>query len=174
MTGEMKKISVVRFLLSHLVASAISFGVFVVVPVVATVVLMFVGNDPGGPMFFPIFVLMCLFFATCACGVLFAVSAILQLVRTKIPFSWWTPVVLVLPLSMAILSIGNTTAEPIGILVLGLAATLTFSTYWLTLSASTGIMNWIEKRYRNHQSHNNPSEHISKPAPCAALENAQR
>lgn len=170
----MNKTSVLRFLLSHLVAGAISFGVFVVVPVVATVVLMLVGNDPGGPMFFPIFVLMCLFFAACACGVLFGVCAILQLVRTKIPFSWWTPVVLVFPLSMAVLSIGNTTPEPIGILVLGLVATVAFSTYWLTLSASAGIMNWIGKRYRNHRSHNNPSEHISKPAPCAASENAQR
>jgi hypothetical protein len=43
------------------------FAIFVGGSVLLVVLGMIIGNDPGGPMFFPIFVLFALFGAACAC-----------------------------------------------------------------------------------------------------------
>lgn len=142
----MKMSSVATFLLSHFVAACISFAVFVIVPIVFVVACMIIGNDPGGPIFLPIFVLMCLFFAACACGGLFGVCGVLQLLRRFVGFSWWVPVVLVFPVCFGVLlvaRVGGRTEPMAGLIIASLIVSSAFAVYWLTLSASSGIMNWI-------------------------------
>jgi hypothetical protein len=52
---------VASFLLQHLVAAVVSFAFFVGGLVLLVVLGMIIGNDPGGPMFFPLFILFALF-----------------------------------------------------------------------------------------------------------------
>ena len=147
----MKTSSIVTFLLSHLVAAAISFVIFVAVPVVFTIACTIIENDPGGPMFFPIFILMCLFFSACACAGLFVISGILQLIRLKLPFPWWVPIVMVFPLSFAVLLLIGDDAS-----LMPLMSTTSFSIligsafalYWLSLSASASVINWLRTKMR--------------------------
>ncbi len=147
----MKGSSIATFLVSHLVAAAISFIIFVAVPVVFAIACTIIENDPGGPMFFPIFILMCLFFSVCACVGLFVISGLLQLIRLKLPFPWWVPIVLVFPLSFAVLLLIGDDASLMPFmsttsfsLLIGFA----FATYWLSLSASASIMNWLRTKMR--------------------------
>ncbi len=52
-----KQRPLVPLLLLHLAAAIVCFAFFTIVPIVACLILMVIGNDPGGPMFFPIFVI---------------------------------------------------------------------------------------------------------------------
>jgi hypothetical protein len=49
----MKTGDVVGFMLQHLVAALVSFALFIGGSVLLVILAMIIGNDPGGPMFFP-------------------------------------------------------------------------------------------------------------------------
>ena len=155
----MKRNETVGFLIQHLVAAGVSFGVFVVVPVIVVVASMIIGNDPGGPMFFPIFVVMCIFGAAVSCVVLILVSVVLQLIRRKLAFAWWVPIIAAGPLSFAVLLVTwycrateAFSGKDLGAcLVISLATTLVFAVYWLPLCASDGLVRWIRRRRESAQ-----------------------
>ena len=151
----MKTGDVASFLLQHLVAALVSFAIFVGGSVLLVVLGMIIGNDPGGPMFFPIFVLFALFGAACACVALFAVAALLQFVRRWLRFSWWVPVLLVFPLTFAILTLFGTTGPSRPdrwLLSASGIVTIAFSVYWGALCAAGGILAFIRKQ-RNGAQH---------------------
>ncbi|MEI8121980.1 MAG: hypothetical protein WCI20_07995, partial [bacterium] len=157
----MKTGDVASFLLQHLVAAVVSFVIFVVGSVLLVVLGMIIGNDLGGPMFFPIFVLFALFGAACACVGLFAVAALLQVVRRWLHFSWWVPVVLVFPLTFAVLTLlGTAGSSRPGRWLLAASGivSIAFWAYWGTLYAAGGILRFIRAKWtRAHRDSPPPS-----------------
>jgi hypothetical protein len=150
----MKTGDVASFMLKHLVAAVVSFAVFVGASILLVILGMIIGNDPGGPMFFPIFVLFALFGAACACAVLFGVAALLQFIRRWLRFSWWVPVVLVFPLSFAVLALlgtaGSTRPDRWLLAASGIVS-IAFSIYWGALCAAGGILNLIRRKRNGAQ-----------------------
>jgi hypothetical protein len=150
----MKTGDVATFMLQHLVAAVVSFALFVGGSIVLVILAMIIGNDPGGPMFFPIFVLLALFGAAFACVVLFGVAFVLQFVQRWLRFSWWVPVVLVFPLTFAVLTRLGTTGSSRPdrwLLAASGIVSLAFSVYWVALCAAGGILNFIRKKWNRGQ-----------------------
>ena len=139
----MAKSGTVGFMAQHLVAAGVSFGVFTVVPMVLVIAAMAVGNDPGGPMFFPVFLVICFCYAAAACLVLFLVCAELQLIRRRWAFPRWLPVpcAFVLTFVMAISFDAFGSTKPVlASSVLAATATLAFAVYWFSLALSGEVI----------------------------------
>jgi len=78
-------------LLLHLAAAGVCFAFFTLVPIVGCLVLMANGNDPGGPMFFPIFVLGVFLFAVVSTGILASAAVLSDLLRRHYRVPIWLP-----------------------------------------------------------------------------------
>jgi len=76
MGTTVKNAKQIPLLLLHFAAAGICFAFFTVVPIFGCLILMAIGNDPGGPMFFPIFVLGVLLFAVVITGILAGTAAV--------------------------------------------------------------------------------------------------
>ena len=57
----MQRRPLLPLVLLHVVAAGVCFAFFTIVPIGACFVLMAIDGDPGGPMFFPIFVMVVIF-----------------------------------------------------------------------------------------------------------------
>ena len=88
-------------LLLHATAGAVCFAFFTIVPIGACIILMAVGNDPGGPMFFPIFVIGVILFAATLTAFLGSAALLSDLLRRRHPVPLWLP-----PLAVFVLATG--------------------------------------------------------------------
>jgi hypothetical protein len=151
----MKTGEVATFMLQHLVAAMVSFTLFVGGSIFLVILGMIIDNDSGGPMFFPIFVLLALFGAACAFVVLVGVAAVLQYIRRWLRFSWWVPVVLVFPLAFAVFTLLGTAGSSRPdrwLLAASGIVSVAFSVYWLALCSAGGLLDSIKKK-RNTAQH---------------------
>jgi len=135
------------FLVSHVAAGGVSFAALVILPMLIMLAFMIIGNDPGGPMFLPIFFLFCVFYAVCASLCFFALSCLLQWIRRYVRFSSWAPVALIFPFCMAILLVtltGPGLKFPlVFFLGTGLILSIAFVLYWSVLLGGARIIRWI-------------------------------
>ena len=142
----MNKDIVTRNIVSHLVTVFISSGVFFSLAYVTAIWKMRNGGETDPLMFIAagsvgvLFVVIALLFAC-------PLALILQVLRVKLRFSTWVPVILVFPFLYTILlslrfSLGQLPCQQVSFSV-SLALSVAVSVYWLTLA----VVNWTRRKY---------------------------
>ena len=148
----MQLVNTAKFIVSHAIAAGVYFTLFLALPAalgfLAVIVLIIAGiitGDMGGPLFLPGVFIMGLIYALCiaALGALiFFVTGGIQLLRRKIKISFWIPVVLAFPVAFTILVLCRS-----GGIIISLAVSAAFCTYWLAFSCSEAIFRWLTGRF---------------------------
>jgi hypothetical protein len=125
---------VLPLLILHLAAAGVCFAFFSITPVAVCLVCMAIGNDPGGPMFFPIFVLGTLLGAA-AITVLLAGAALLSdLLRRHYHVPLWLPPVVVFALASVLCWLLFSRVQPAVPLLVGLVVAIAFIVHWAAVS----------------------------------------
>lgn len=143
----MKWPDIAAFVVAHTVAAGTYLVLFLVVPVLlglVAVTLLLIGGiitgDMGGPLFLPGVFFLGLTYAGCvaAFGVLlFFLTGGIQLLRRRVRVSVWVPVVVVFPVVFTFLVMTR-----FGGVLLSLAVSAGFVTYWLAFSGSDAVLKW--------------------------------
>jgi hypothetical protein len=120
--------------LLHLAAAGVCFSFFTVVPIVGCLILMAIGNDPGGPMFFPIFVLGVLLFAVVITGILAGAAILSDLLRRHYRIPIWLPPIVVFLLATVITWLSFSGAPPAVPPIAGGVVALAFIIHWAAIS----------------------------------------
>ncbi|MCO5053713.1 MAG: hypothetical protein M9920_15650 [Verrucomicrobiae bacterium] len=121
-------------LLLHFAAAAACFVFFTVVPIVGCLVLMAIGNDLGGPMFFPIFVLGVLPFAVVITAILAGAALLSDLLRRHYQVPVWLPPIVVFLLVTGITWLSFSGAHPAVPPIAGAIVALAFIVHWTAIS----------------------------------------
>jgi hypothetical protein len=116
------------------VAAGVCFAFFTIVPIGACIILMAIGNDPGGPMFFPIFVMGVILFATVITAFLGTAALVSDLLRRRRYVPLWLP-----PLAVFLLATGSLwllagRVHPVVPPVAGGIVALAFIIHWAAIS----------------------------------------
>ncbi len=121
-------------LLLHLAAAGVCFAFFTVVPTVACLILVAIGNDPGGPLFLPIFIMGVVLCAAIITTVLAAAVLMTDLLRRYYRVALWLPplVIFVLATGFAFLLLGG--AHAVAAVVAGGVVTTAFIVHWAAIS----------------------------------------
>ena len=140
------------FLGSHLIAGIVYGLIFGAIPLILALVglvvlfiLAIVYNDPGGPLWLPMYLVGCFLYALAVLAtglVLFGFSAIIQAIRKKLRSPWWVPP-LAFPLLILTLLWVTSCARPV---IWAVITALPFIVYWLSLMSAESIANRIRKR----------------------------
>lgn len=121
----------------HAVAMGVTFAVLFALPAVAGITAVIVDNDAGGPMFLPLFVLLCALGAVCGTLAACVASLFLQWSRGRYAVPWWPAAVLIGGATCAAMfalgDLGSTAPWRLR-LVSSLGAVLAFSVYSLALA----------------------------------------
>lgn len=133
-TPQKERRALLPLLLLHFAAAGVCFTFFTVVPVVGCLVLMAIGNDPGGPMFFPIFVLGVLLFAVVITGILAGAALVSDLLRRHYHVPVWLPPIVVFLLATGITWLSFSSAHPAVPPIAGAIVTLAFIIHWAAIS----------------------------------------
>jgi hypothetical protein len=121
-------------LLLHLAAAGVCFSFFVVVPVVGCLIFMAISNDPGGPVFFPVFVLGVLLFAVIITCILAGAALLSDLLRRRYLISVWLPPLVMFALATASCWLFFRTLPPAVPPLAGGIVALAFSIHWAAIS----------------------------------------
>ncbi len=121
-------------LLLHFAASGVCFAFFTFIPIVGCLVLMAIGNDPGGLMFFPIFVLGVLLFAGVITGILAGAALLSDLLRRHYRVPVWVPPIGVFLLATATTWLLFSGAHPAVPPIAGGIVTVAFIIHWAAIS----------------------------------------
>lgn len=149
---DMKISSVVIFAISQAIAFTATTGIVFAVPLVATLISIMSLDDPGGPLFVPMFAFMCLVCGASISMFFFIYTMTLQLVRLKYKYPAWLPPVLSLPLTcfMSLLFtpyfLQNTT---IIIAIIASVLFILYILYWLIASVSSKLLGKIHTTFFN-------------------------
>ncbi|MBV9125978.1 MAG: hypothetical protein JO112_21715 [Planctomycetes bacterium] len=130
-------------LFPHFLAAGLSFIFLFGIPVVGVLVMMYVDDDPGGPIFLPIFVMGWALFTCGACGTFLGAGIVLQNFQGRKSFPNWLPLALLFPFYAASgIALWRGQDWPAAFwVVLGGVLALAFSIYWLTFWKTTSVFN---------------------------------
>jgi hypothetical protein len=121
-------------MLLHLAAAAVCFAFLVLAPIIICLIFMAVDNDPGGPMFFPIFVFGVIAFAfVMTCALAFA-ALLSDLLRRRYRVPIWSPPIVALLVATAICWLFLRNAHPVVPLIGGGVIALAFIVHWAAIS----------------------------------------
>ena len=122
-------------LLLHAAAGAVCFAFFTIAPIVVCLILMAIGNDPGGPMFFPIFVMGVIVFAAAITALLGGTALLSDLLRRRHRVPLWLPslVVFILATGGAFWLLAGRVHPAVPLLAGGIV-TLAFVVHWAAIS----------------------------------------
>jgi hypothetical protein len=121
-------------LLLHLAAAGVCFAFFTVVPIVGCFVVMAIGNDPGGPMFFLFLVLGALFFAFVITVFLTGAAFLSDLLRRHYHVPVWLPPLVVFVLTTVSCWPLVGILHPAVPLMVGGIVSLAFVIHWAAIS----------------------------------------
>ena len=93
---------VLPLLVLHIAAAGVCFAFFSIAPVAVCLVCMAIGNDPGGPMFFPIFVMGTILGAAVITALLGGAALLSDLIRRHYRMPLWLPPVAVFAFTTAL------------------------------------------------------------------------
>jgi hypothetical protein len=120
--------------LLHFAAAGVCFAFFLFAPIIACLIFMAIGNDPGGPMFFPMFVVGVVLFAIVITIVLGGAALLSDLLRQRYRVPVWLPPLAVFGLATGscwLLADGVHSAVPV---VGGCIVALAFVVHWAAIS----------------------------------------
>jgi hypothetical protein len=121
-------------LLLHFAAAGVCFAFFSVVPIVGCLILMAIGNDPGGPMFSPIFVIGVLLFAVVITSILAGAALLSDLLRRHYRVSVWLTPLVVFALATASCWLFFSGVHPAVPPIAGAVVALAFIIHWAAIS----------------------------------------
>ena len=121
-------------ILLHIAAAGACFTFFTVVPILACLILMAIGNDPGGPMFFPMFVMGDILFAIAITVVIGGAALLSDLLRRRFRVSLWLPPLVVFFLSTSLCWYLTDGVHPGLSLIAGGVVSLAFVVHWAAVS----------------------------------------
>src|SRR5215210_3829478 len=88
LTASMRTLITLSYLVAHLAAGAVCVSMIVVVlPLVATMIVAVLANEPGGPLFRPVFTVMLLAGAFATVGAISLRAAVVDLLQRKWGFA---------------------------------------------------------------------------------------
>ena len=126
---------VLPLLVLHIAAAGVCFAFFSITPVVVCLVCMAIGNDPGGPMFFPIFVLGAILGAAAITALLAGAALLSDLLRRHYRVPLWLPPLSVFALATVVCWLLFNSAQPAVPPLVGAIAALAFIIHWAAVSA---------------------------------------
>ncbi len=138
----MRKCPLPVMLGAHLIAAPMCFALLAGIPLIILLAGVVVDDDPGGPLFLPIFAVGCIVFAVMTCLVLGVVTCGLQVLLWWRQLPSWLPLVggllaafvLVAPLTLA------AQGGLVTWLVCSISGGIVFACYWLALLASQVVL----------------------------------
>jgi hypothetical protein len=125
---------VLPLLILHLAAAGACFAFFSITPVAVCLVCMAIGNDPGGPMFFPIFVLGTLLGAAAITLLLAGAALLSDLLRRHYQVPLWLPPLVVFALATVLCWLLFRSAQPAVPLLVGVLVAIAFIVHWAAVS----------------------------------------
>ena len=140
--------SLLPLLLLHFAAAAVCFAFFTGVPIVGCLVLMAIGNDPGGPMFFPIFVIGVLLFAIAITTILAGAALLSDLLRRHFRIPVWLPPISVFVLATGIIWLSFDSAHAAVPPVAGAIVALAFIIHWAATSTIWLLPRFLFRLFR--------------------------
>jgi len=126
---------VLPLLVLHLAAAGVCFAFFSITPVAVCLACMASGNDPGGPMFFPIFVLGVLLGAGAITALLAGATLLSDLLRGHYRLPLWLPPLVVFTIATVLCWFLFRSAQPAIPPLVGLAVGIAFIVHWAAVSA---------------------------------------
>lgn len=148
----MKISSVVIFAISQAIAFTTTTGIVFAIPLIATLISIMSLEDPGGPMFVPVFAVMCLVCGISISLLFFIYTAALQLVRLKYKYPAWLPPVLSLPLTCFMSLLFTPYFPQNTTIITAIIASVLFILYilyWLIASAASKFLGKIHTTFFN-------------------------
>lgn len=138
----------IPLLLLHFAASAACFAFFTSVPIIGCLVLIAICNDPGGPLFFPIFVLGVLLFAGVITGILAGAALLSDLLRRHYRIPVWVPPIGVFLLVTVItwLLVGG--IHPVVPPIAGSIIAVAFIIHWAAISTVWFLPRMLFRHFR--------------------------
>jgi hypothetical protein len=139
------------FVILHLAAAVGCFAFFTVVPIAGCIVVMMIDNDPGGPMFFPIFIMGVVIFAFIIAAFLGAAVLLSDLLRRYVPI--WSP-----PLAVFLFATGSfwvlaSGVHPAVSPCVGIMVAFVFIVHWAGVSTVWLLLRkFIAKKPARHSS----------------------
>ena len=121
-------------LLMHFAAAGVCFAFFTVVPIVVCIILIAIGNDPGGAMFFPIFVMGVVLFAAAIAAILGGAALLSDLLRRHYNVAVWLPPLVVFVLATVLCWLLFRSAHPAVPPIAGGIVALAFIVHWAAIS----------------------------------------
>lgn len=132
----------------HLLAAAACFAFFTGVPITACLILMAIGNDPGGPMFFPMFVLGVVGVALSITVILGGTAVVSDLVRRRWRLPLWVPPLLVFGLVAGAVRLAFGEVHPAVPIGAGALLMLAFIVHWSAVSATWYLPRFVIGRIK--------------------------
>ncbi|MBI2927086.1 MAG: hypothetical protein HYY24_15430 [Verrucomicrobia bacterium] len=130
----MERRPLLPLLLLHFAAAGVCFAFFTVVPMAGCVILMAIDNDPGGPMFFPIFVMGIVLFAAVITAFLAGAALTSDLLRRHYRVSVWLPPLVVFVLATVSCWLLFSSVHPAVPPIAGGVVALAFIIHWTAIS----------------------------------------
>ena len=126
---------VLPLLALHIAAAGVCFAFFTFVPVAVCLVCMAIGNDPGGPMFFPIFVLGTILGAAAITVLLAGGTLLSDLLRRHYHVPLWLPPLVLFALATVLFWLLFSSAHPAVPPLVGVVVAIAFIVHWAAVSA---------------------------------------
>jgi hypothetical protein len=126
---------VLPLLILHIAAAGVCFGFFCITPIAVCLVCMAIGNDPGGPMFLPIFVLGTILGAAAVTILLAGAALLSDLLRRHYSMPLWLPPLVMFALVTVLCWLFFSRAHPAVPPLVGLVIAVAFIVHWAAVSA---------------------------------------
>ncbi len=133
----------VSYLAGHIVCAAACVGIVVVVPMIIMIVVAVVGSDPGGPLFWPVFLALLIASGIFLAALLSFSTLLTDLIRLRWAFSRWLVPPAIYLVAAATLFYAASDTLPLWVMfLLPLLAALLFTVYWLSITVA-----WMVPRF---------------------------
>src|SRR6185436_10188490 len=118
------------------------------VPITACLILMAIGNDSGGPMFFPMFVLGVILFAAVITAILGGAAILSDLLRRHYDVPVWFPPLVVFVLATALCWLFFSSVHPAVPPIAGGIVALAFIVHWTAISTVWFLPRFLFRVFR--------------------------
>ncbi|MEO7675965.1 MAG: hypothetical protein ABIV39_04290 [Verrucomicrobiota bacterium] len=137
--------------LLHMAAAGVCFAFFLIAPIVACLIFMAIGNDPGGRMFFPTFVVGIALFAVVITMVLGGAALLTDLLRRCYRVPLWLPPLAVFGLATGSCWLLADGAHPAVLAGVGGIVALAFIGHWAAVSTVWFLPRFLFRLFRVNQ-----------------------
>jgi hypothetical protein len=140
--------SMVVLLLCHAAAAVVCFAFLTVVPVGLCLVVILIANDPGGPLFLPVFIVGVVLFAAATATALTGAALATDLVRWRWPLPVWVSPLVVFILATVLCRLLFPDAHPATAPIVGGTVALAFIVHCTAIALVRALPDFLVRRLR--------------------------